>query len=431
MQILYRKIDDIMGKGVGWDIVSELILYASFTLVPLTLPLAVLIASIMTMGNLGERYELVSMKASGISLTRAMASLILAAMFMGLTAFYFSNTVMPYSKLRFNNILWDVQRKKSVLLIREGVFLNDFNNLTFKVDRKNDDGKLYGVTIFDHRQNGVDRVIKADSAQIIQSDTSQFLTMHLMDGKLHESKKTKDAFTRFGFKDMDLAIDMSDFELKKTDEGLFKNNASLKTLSQISTDRDSLRTELNEAIIHTKETIEPNFKALNNFESGQPITHSISEDTDYTKRIKEQRALVYETALNRVKAIENQIRSSNVSIESKQKRIVEHDIAWYQKFALALSCVILFFIGAPLGALVRKGGFGLPIIISIIFYLLYYVIDIIGKRLSEEQVLQPIVGIWLSSIVLVPIAFMLTRMALLDQKINLNTITDIFKRQKK
>ncbi len=415
-----------MGKGVGWDVVSELILYASFTLVPLALPLAVLIASIMTMGNLGERFELVSMKAAGVSLTRAMASLVLASIFMGMTAFYFSNTVMPYSKLRFNNLLWDVQKKKSVLLIREGVFINDFDNMTMKIDSKHEDESLHGVTIYDHRQAGTTRVIKADSARIIQSDTSHFLTMHLMDGKMHEDKQSKNSYTRFGFKEMDLMVDMSSFEMSKTDADLFKNNASLKTLGQISTDKDTLQIELKHAQDQTVDLVSANFKWFNHEKNPIPPIEENRVDTTYQKRIDKSPVLAYENAVSRMQAIQSQLDATERLQEFKKKDIVKHEIAWYQKFALAFSCVILFFIGAPMGALVRKGGFGLPILISIGFYLLYYVIDIIGKRLSEEQVFAPIFGIWLSSIVLVPIAFLLTRMAILDRKVNLKISPKLF-----
>jgi len=431
MQVLYQKIDEILGKGIGWEIMAELILYASFTLVPLALPLAVLIASIMTMGNLGERYELVAMKSAGVSLTRAMASLILASVVMGLVAFYFSNTVMPYSKLKFNALIWDIKQKKSVLLIREGVFINDFDNMTMRVEEKTDDDALLGVTIYDHRKPGQTRVIKADSARIVESDTSNYLTMHLMSGKMHEDKNLKNAYTRFAFDELDLVVDMSSFALGKTDEDLFKNNASLKTLGQISRDKDSLENSIGNSLSQTKTNLAINFKFIKSHRADFPIrTDSLLNDRAvYDKNVSTRPVMQYTNALSRVKAVKQQLGSQSRSANMTKKELIKHDIAWYQKFALAFSCVILFFIGAPMGALVRKGGFGLPIVISIAFYLLYYIIDIIGRRLAEEQAISPLLGIWLSSILLAPVAIVLTRMALLDRRVNLPKIKNPFKKE--
>ncbi len=437
MQILYVKIDEILGKGVGIDIMLELVTYAAVTLVPLSLPLAVLIASIMTMGKLGESYELVALRSAGVSLIRSMAALIVASIVMGIVAFFFSNTIMPYSKLKFNALMWDIKQKKSSLLIREGVFINDFENMTIRVEEKDED-LLRDVTIYDHRKVGQSSVIKADSARIIQNDSSNYLTMHLMNGKMHDDKNQKETYTRFAFDALDLVVDMSSFELGKTDEGLFKNNASLKTLRQIASDMDSLEQSLQNSYRSTEENIASQFKFIRPYITDTDETVAEKEDqvapppTAVNNQQPVQQSQVsneemqYNNAISRIKSIQQKIYSYERLAEANERNLVSHEIAWFQKFALALSCVILFFIGAPLGALVRKGGFGLPIVISILFYLLYYIIDLVGKHLAEQQALSPIIGIWLSSIVLIPVAIFLTRMALLDKKITPPQLPKLF-----
>lgn len=432
MQFLYRRLDEIIGKGVGWDVIAELVMYASFTLVPYSLPLAVLIASIMTMGNLGERYELVAMKSSGISLFRALRPLIFAAFLMSGVAFYFSNSVMPYSLLKLSTLRWDIKNKKPTMLLEEGVFFNDFDRMTMKVEQIGDDDKLYDLTIYDHRKVGETKVIKADSATIESPDTTSFMILHLMDGKLHEDGNRKNKYTRFGFKKLDLVIDMSSFEMGQTDEDLFKDNAKLKNVQQISNDRDSIRNRLDYNMLQRKEGLNYNFHFLN-YEDGlvdslmaKNIDSSFVYFGDYSALDQTK------NAISKIKSVRQQITANTARIKPIRRNLIDHEIAWYQKFALAFSCVVLFFIGAPMGALVRKGGFGMPIVIAIVFYLIYYIVNITGLRLAEESAVSPMIGIWLSTLILFPVAMLLTRMAVLDMKINLMSavvypIQDFFK----
>lgn len=419
MQFLYRRIDEIIGKGVGWDVIGELIMYASFTLVPYSLPLAVLIASIMTMGNLGEHYELVAMRSSGVSLLRVLRPLIFAAIIMSGVAFYFSNNVMPYSLLKLSALRWDIKNKKPSMLLEEGVFFSDFDRMTMKVEKIGDDDKLYDITIYDHRQVGETKVIKADSAIIENSDTASYMVMHLMDGKLHKDANTENKYTRFGFKNLDLVIDMSSFELGNTDEDLFKDNAELKNVQQISHASDSIENRLQENLLDRKTNLFINFHYLR-YEHGM-VDSLLAQQTDSLTLLTGNFTEIEKTrhTISRIKTMQNKITSAADRIEPIRENLIEHKIAWYQKFALAFSCVVLFFIGAPMGALVRKGGFGMPIVIAIVFYLIYYIVNISGEQLAEEAAVSPMFGMWLSTIILFPLALILTRMAVLDMKINL------------
>lgn len=413
-----------MGKGLGIDVIIEFIMYASFTLIPYSLPLAVLIASIMTMGNLGERYELVAMKSSGISLLRAMMSLIIAAFIMSGVAFYFSNNVMPYSLLKLSTLRWDIKNKKPTMLLQEGVFFNDFDNMTLKVEKIGKGDRLYDVTIYDHRQSGQTQVIKADSATIEDNDSTSYMLLHLMDGKLHKDENQNNKYTRFGFKTLDIVIDMSGFEMGSTDENLFKDNAKLKNVQQIYVDTDTIEMEVKENILSYKNQVRYDFAFLK-YENGMADSLKMKNDLEKDSIIMKSVDRVYDNSINKIRSLQQKLTTYEREIEPIKDDLIDHQVAWYNKFALAFSCVVLFFIGAPMGALVRKGGFGMPIVIAIIFYLIYYIINITGTRLAEDGVVSPIIGIWLSTIILFPLALILTRMSILDMKFSiLNSISD-------
>lgn len=421
MQFLYHKLDELIGKGLSFDILAEFVMYASLTLVPQSLPLAVLIASIMTMGNLGERYELVAIKSSGVSLLRAMLPLIIASFLMSGIAFYFSNSVIPHSLLRLSILRWDIQNKKPTMLIQEGVFFNGFEDMAMRVGAKGeeDENKLYDLTIYDHRKSGETKVIKADSAYVENSDTTSYMVIHLMDGKLHEDANLKEKYTRFAFKNLDLVINMSDFEMGQTSAELFRSSARLKTVAQINHDSDSIRQIMTTNAGFARKRLEADLHML---KYGHEVDDSLVTKTspvDSLLLLEKNEAMIYANSINRMESIQQTIRSTKMNKEPLTQSLLKHEIAWYQKFALAFSCVILFFIGAPMGSLVRKGGFGMPILIAIIFYLIYHIFNIVGTQIAEKQVVSPVLGIWLATIALTPIAFYLTKMAIEDRKITI------------
>lgn len=421
MQFLYREIDDIIGKGIGMDTLAELIMYASFTLVPYSLPLAVLIASIMTMGNLGERYELVAIKSSGISLLRAMRPLIILSLIMAGVAFFFSNNVMPYSLLKLSTLRYNISKKKPTMLLEEGVFFNDFENMTMKVERIGENDKLYDLTIYDHRKAGETSVIKADSAYIENSDTTTYMELHLMDGKMHQDVNVKNKYTRFGFKNLNLIIDMSGFEMGTINEESFKGNAKIKNVKEIAYTRDSLEVKLKDLEARQRENEEYELMVLR-YENQDSLQQKLMSNdvTQQEENLNQTDLAKSERSITAIQSIRQKISSAKSSRKPVSKNLVAHKVAWYQKFALAFSCVVLFFIGAPMGALVRKGGFGLPIVISIIFYLIYYIINMTGTKFAEDGVLKPMIGIWLSTIILLPIAILLTQMAISDLKFDVS-----------
>ncbi len=418
MQFLYRKLDDLVGKGLEWYTILELLMHASSTLVPLTLPLAVLISSIMAMGNLSERYELVAAKSSGVSLLRILRPLIVASFIIAGIAFFFANTVMPYSRLKLSSQFYNISLKKPALLLKEGIFLRDFDDLVMKVGRKTKDNRLYDVLIYDHRKVGQSRIIRSDSAKLVNSDTTSYMLMHLMNGKLYEEKDLRNQMTRFGFDEMDVVIDMTSFKMPDTNEDLFKGSPKLKNIKELDYSIDSLerRLEANTRGVR-KDISDDMLLQLKYIDSAklEPVGSKPVKVTRFAdKELYDQKSAMA-NAGNRIRTIQQNLQLVKSDNELQFKKLVDHKIAWYEKFALAFSCVVLFFIGAPLGALVKKGGLGLPIVLSVGMYFIYHMINLIGRNLAESFVLSPMMGIWFSTLILFPFALYLTHIANTDQ----------------
>jgi len=440
MQFLYRKLDELIGKGLSWDVLAELVMHASFTLIPFSLPLSVLIASVMAMGNLGEKYELVALKTSGISLFRVFLPLIFASLFMSGVAFFFSNNVMPYSQLKLSALFYDIAQKKPSLLLKEGVFLKDFDNMVMKIDKKYEDGRLEGVIIYDHRKVGQTRVIRSESGLLENSDTSRFMVVKLFDGNLYEDKEMNNEYTRFAFKSLDLIVDMSSFDMGQTNEELFKDNARLKRIGQLSRDMDSIEMDIAQRNIYLNEDLSSSFI----FYKSKIDTVVVDPDKDttvvafnFTELPPNEKITAISIAKSRARNVRQELLSADSDMRYNDQKMLDHKLSWYGKFALAFSCIVLFFIGAPMGALVRKGGFGMPIVISTILYVIHHVISVFGRQLAKEGVLTPLVGMWLATFVLFPFAIYLTWMAVRDSRIfnsnswktGLNKILTIFTKQ--
>jgi len=418
MQFLYRKMEHLVGKGLGIDVLGQFMMYASTTLIPYSLPLAVLLSSIMAMGNLGERFELTSLKSSGISLMRVFRPLIIASIGMAGIAFFFSNNVMPYSKLKLSTLYYDIRNKKPSVLLQPNVFFDEFDNMVIKVGDKNENDRLFDVLIYDHRKSGQTRVIRADSADLIASDSTVFLKMHLMSGKLFEDKDIKNQFTRFSFDTLNLVVDMSGFELGATDEGLFKDDARLKNVSQLSRSMDSLDSVILDRQKILDSDVKEKFyliKALD--ENVVNISDKKEAGITFQELSQREQVKLVNRMKPRMRAMLQELNAANADLTYRKGKLNEHKIAWYEKFALAFSCVVLFFVGAPLGALIRKGGFGMPVIIAVVLYIIYYILNTMGKKFAEEGVLTPVLGMWMSTIILFPLALWLTRMAVTDSAI--------------
>ena len=447
MQFLWRYIEDFVGKGLEWTVIVEFMFYISATLVPMALPLAILLASIMSFGNMGENYELIAMKAAGISLQKIMRPLIILVIFIGLGAFYFSNYVMPIASLKASTLLYDIKHQNPELVLKEGVFTSDLPGFGIKVDNiDKETGMIYNLMIYDHRKRqGNTQVIVADSGIMSTSDDKLFMDLTLHSGEMYEdvkAKKRKDRdkhpFRRIKFDLYKTTIDLPGNELKRTDEDRFRNSSyRMLNLKQLSNQRDTLEDELQEEkdrLAHQLTSYQY-FKKENKTSRKDSLRQVLlnaktwNADSLYQQLNLSDKLTSVGNALSYSRKSKDRI-SRNMSIQSSKKKwIQKHVNEWHRKFTLSFACVIFFFIGAPLGAIIRKGGLGMPVIVSVLFFIIYYIISMTGERAARELAISPFIGMWISTIVILPLGIILTYKATTDSSIlNIDSYINFFKK---
>lgn len=422
MQFLWKYIDDLVGKGLEWHIIAELMFYASASLVSLALPLSVLISSIMTMGSLGEHYELVALRSAGISIGRVMYPLIVFSIAISGLAFYFSNNLLPIANLKMGTLLYDIRHKKPTMDLRPGIFYKGIDNYAIRVGSKGEDEvSLYDVMIYDHTENkGNNKVIVADSGRM-EFEGDRYLLLTLFNGSSYEQQDNRSReertypHMRNEFEKEIIRFDMSEFGMRRSNEDIFKDNYKMQSLGQLTENIDTLKLSLTERKINFYENLKRNFKYL--------LKDSIQVDSvkPYTTAMslfdQPQHARIAEAALNMARSTRSYTHSAKDDVEARETRIARYWIEVHRKFTLSIACLILFFIGAPLGAIIRKGGLGLPTVFSIIFFLIYYLLSITGEKFAKEGMWSVTAGMWLSSIALLPVGLFLTYKATTDSKI--------------
>ncbi|MDB5120458.1 MAG: permease YjgP/YjgQ family protein [Sphingobacteriales bacterium] len=423
MLFLFKYIDDLIGKGFEWYVILELLYYASAANVAMALPLAVLLSSIMTFGSLGENYELVAIKSAGISLTRAMMPLVIVICGLAISAFLFSNYILPRANLKFGSLLYDVRNQKSARLINEGVFNNSFPGYAIRVKTKDPDGQtLHEVMIYEHNDNGSNNVLLAKQGRMYKSDDNQWLILKLNDGVRYNEEAGEGAydprqrFMRFKFKETVQKFDLSGLTLTRTDENLFKSNYQMLNLKQLNYYTDSMRYKVDSNINLTFKIIKPYYKqytTVAGFQKIKPIKFpnykSILEILPEDKRLSS-----IQGAKDQVHSIKQVLISQEISNQDYSNRMKGYMLEFHRKFTLAVSCLVLFFIGAPLGAIIRKGGLGLPVVMSVLFFLVYHIISTVGEKYVKDGSLEPIIGMWVAIVILSPLGAFLTYKAAVD-----------------
>jgi lipopolysaccharide export system permease protein len=418
MQFLWKYVDDLVGKGLEWYVVAELMFYASSTFVPLALPLAILLSSLMTFGNLGENYELVAMKASGISLRRIMKPLIFLSVIISLVAFIFSNNVLPIANLKFHSLLYDVRQQKLTLNIREGVFYNGIDGYIIRISEKDQEtNTIKDVMIYDHsdRMGNIKLTMAKHGMMELTPDKSSML-FHLYDGFNYEEitdrkdYKVSRPFQRSRFDEQTIYFSGLDVALNRTDENLFRNNYQMMNVDQLNYFRDSLNAELNLRKGNLNKTIRGRFVFYNKMDSAFFENKNSATDTifDLFSESNDIRLRALEFAIQSVRSTKNNIEYSLDDFDRRAERIRRHEIEWHRRFTLSIACFILFFIGAPLGAIIRKGGLGMPVVVSILFFVVYHIISITGEKYARAGALQPHFAMWLASAILLPLGIFLT-----------------------
>ena len=443
MQFVWLYIDDLVGKGLEWYIIGEFLFYTSVTLVPMALPLAILLSSLMTFGNLAEHYELVAFKSAGISLRKVMMPLILVACLTSMAAFMFSNNILPWAKLKMGSMLYDIRNKKPAIDIRPGFFYYGIQNYVVRAQSKSEDGKsLYNLMLYDHtKHDGNTKIILAKEAQIISDQSKGYLTMTLFDGYSYDEAASnnkdnqKEAYplTRSNFKEYAIRFDISPFKIERTDEGLFKDNYQMLNMGQLLKNSDSLEQKLQDRYQEMANNLRNNFAYLNphrqemkpKFVPKEKVLNSnILLNFPFKDREK-----ILEAASSLARSNMTYIESNKDDFDGRIKLINKHYIELHRKFTLSFACLVLFFIGAPLGAIIKKGGLGLPIVVSTIIFIFFHIISISMEKTVKEGSADPIWGMWTPTLIFLPIGIFLTIKATTDSALfDIDSYLNPFKR---
>jgi lipopolysaccharide export system permease protein len=426
MQFFWLYIDDFAGKGLETHIILEFIWYQSAALVPLALPLAVLLASLMTFGNLGESFELVALKSSGISLLRFMRPLFFVAVLICGVAFAFSNNIIPVANLKSRTLLVDIVKAKPSFDIREGVFYDKIAGYAIKIGKKEkNDSVIHDVIIYEQGNTLQDNFIVARKGVMRTMANKRFLELTLQDGWRYQEKTDNTdpgitQYIRLHFKEYKKQFDLSSFQFNRTADSLNRNNEKMLSMRQLKTAIDSLEKELRQ--LKAQQDRE-NFRQLQfvaYMDSSWQMPQDFSGDTikNFASLLPDSaRRDVYERASAQLNSLKTRMEISTTTYGEKERILIWHKIEWHRKISLSVACLVLFLIGAPLGAIIRKGGFGTPMLFAIIFFMVFYFSGTTGEKFARQGTLTPFAGMWQSTFVLLPIGLFLTYKALHDSQL--------------
>lgn len=445
MQFVWKYIDDLVGRGVEWYYIAELLFYTSATVVPMSLPLAILLSSIMTFGTLGEHNEMAALKASGNSLIRVMRPVIGFILLVAIGAFFFSNYVIPVANLKSETLLKNITNKKPALNIREGVFYGGIEGYSIKVGEKfgENQSQLRNVYVYDHSsKQGNMKVIVSETGKMEMTDDEMFLNIELFEGNSYEDiypNKVEDRnnfpFVRSAFSRSLMRFNLSDFQSGDLRSGSRKDFDMLNII-QLESTTDSLRdvlarrrNEFEESMIEKysfieytpEQQLDSTNSAVASVVKNQRKDDNISPDVlddDILSNIKPiERARVIQNALRIARSNKAYYDNTKTEYLWRNKLIARHLLEWHKKFSISFSCIVLFFIGAPLGAIIRKGGMGMPVVVSVIIFLIYHVTSYSFEKLGRELVWIPFRAIWTANLILFPIGMWLTYKSATDSAI--------------
>ena len=432
MNFVWRYIDELVGKGLSAGIIIELMSYAMANMIPMGLPLSMLLAAIMTMGSLGENYELLAMKSAGMSLVRITKPLIILVGFIAVGSFFIGNDLVPYANRKMYSIIYDIRQQKQTLEFQDGLFFNGIDNMSIRVGHQDPETHLLrDVLIYDNRQaNGNMNTIVADSGYIRLSDDKRYLLVTLFHGQTYEQARnsqwyTKSTLRHHTFDLQKQIIRMDGFAMGRSDANQFSNSQT-KDISELQHDIDSLELKVNAA---TTSSYEPLLKeqifVRDNSVLPQPDSLRVDK-RDYGNlmamdsiarlpvREKEE---VWDNARTLAKNSRNMFAFDETTAKDALNQLYRSKVEWHKKISLPVSIIIFFLIGAPLGAIIRRGGLGLPVVVSIIFFVIYYIISLSGEKLAKEGSWDAVYGMWLSTFILTPIAVYLTYKATNDSSL--------------
>jgi len=421
MQTLWKYIDDLVGKGLDFLTLTQFIIYASATMVMLAMPIAILLSSIMTFGKLGESFELVALKSSGISLVRFMRPLFFVVILLCGVTFMFANYIIPVANLKFAVLYNDIYRKSPAFDLKDGVFYNGFRGYSIKVGKKEKDkSTLRNVLIYEQSTGPQENTVISEKGFMKISPDKKFLEFKLQNGYRYQEKgflnNLNNEYIRLGFKEYNKLFDLSQLDFQKTADSLFKTGFRMQTVRQLDVAIDSLdrfpdsfarrsKKELNEYI--------PVLSHTNNVTPSSTATEKSFDDL-IPDSLKVQ---INERAFNVLGSLKNttSVTSSDFLAHANDLRL--HLMEWHKKFSLSIACLVLFFIGAPLGSIIRKGGLGMPLVVAIVFFLIFHLFNMFGEKFVRQGILNPLGGTWLPVFALTPVGIFLTYKASRDSQL--------------
>jgi lipopolysaccharide export system permease protein len=422
MQFFWLYIDDFVGKGISPSVIAEFVWYKSTALVPLALPLAVLLSSLMTFGNLGETYELVAIKSSGISLLRFMRPLLIVTIFICGIAFLFANYLIPVGELKSRALLTDIVYAKPSFDLQEGVFYDKISGFAIKVGKKEKDTVIKDIIIYEQRPDLQDNFIVASDGIMRASDDKKFLEFILKNGTRYEERGNRATanteYIRLGFKEYKKQFDISSLGLRdRTADSVYRNNAKVLSMRQLNIAMDSLRRTNNIAARVKADVFNNSNFSYDTIWKNFPASKVAIKEKNFDQVIPDSiESLINQRVSNRINSmqINNQ---ALVGLNKEQQKIYrQHQNEWHRKISLSLACLVLFLIGAPLGSIIRKGGLGMPLILAIVFFMLFFFSSTMGEKAAKEGSITPFTGMWLSTFILLPIGLFLTYQALQDSQ---------------
>ncbi len=512
LQFLLKYFDELVGKGLGLNIYAQLLGYFSINMTPNAFPLAVLLSSLMTFGNLGEHSELTAIKSSGVSLLRTLFPIFIISIFLTVIAYFSNNYIVPKANLKAYSLLWDIKNKTPALNLKEGVFYGDIPGYQIKVAKKFSDGRsLKGIMIYDHTQgNGNKDVTLADSGQMYTILNSRYLVMDLYNGRMYSEESSPvheqehvgkpPPFSRSTFDHCRVIFSMASFDLKRTKEDLFKSNRVMKDVAELHHDVDSMQNEVRytryEAFYNLKQkfslaldslkipaSLNPKLygfdkknerpNPIQNAENKEEPVKTFSSNPERNKKFKEinselrekakedrkhnfrsiaklrplpselrrvdsaeikrpdwakvgadsilngkfDNAKILNNAVTDARFIKNNFMMASSKVDNWIAEVKSFQVQRYKIFAQAFACIIMFIIGAPLGSIIKKGGLGFPVIVSIGFFIIYYVFMIMGEKWAKQELISPFIGVWLPNFVLIPIGILFLFQARRDARL--------------
>jgi len=420
--IVITYLDDMIGKGLGFWTLTKLFFYAWITFIPQCIPLAVLLASIMTFGSLAENYELAALKSSGLSLFRIIKPVLVCVIFLGGFTFIFNNYIMPKVMLESHSLLYDIRQAKPALNVKEGIFYNKINNYSMRIGKRMKDGyTLHDIKIYDHTQRLGNTVqLYADSGYMRTSPDTTYLIITLINGNRYEELQPEDhnKFSKplmaLGFKELEVNIELTDFKMKRSDESGFKGHHEMMNIWQIKSEIDSCdkaRQRRHESLAQQAR----NYFFYRTYNSGYKFDTAHVKVNDFLGKLSnDEYARVLDAALNNARSSSSFIDSVNEGVKSEIRKKNDFRIGWHEKINVCFACILLFFIGAPLGAIIRKGGMGLPVVVAVFFFLAFFILTETFKGLAMDGLLSPLVGMWGPLCLFLPLGIFLTYKAATD-----------------